>query len=428
MLRTTHLSTLVAALALLGCEKPAATAPAPASTEKPVEHKQPAATPAEKPVAQPTPAAPPAAEPAPAAPSAQVGIEWFAGGLEKALAEAKSSNKLVFANFTAVWCTWCAKMKREVFSAMEVAAALEPVICVSVDFDKQREIADRYLVSDSLPVVIWFNPDGTVRDRINAFQDKPAFLADATRIKSDLGTINDMRRKVDASPADLDQRYELYRRLKAVGEKEGAAAQRAAIEKADPQGDSRAMHHFKYDGLMAAIHAHWAETKSLDLNQIAGLRAFLEVESDPGILWDGWMSMANTHDYFSQQAQAGGDSVEAKKQRGIQRECLAKAWPGIPQDDDNMYNYVSRYASYYWDLRDELSADDKTLLLDMTGSVAKRFESDALIQDLRARALFLAGKKDEAEAACQRAIDLAKQSGQDPRNFEKTLEVIRGGK
>jgi len=422
MPRTTHLCPLAAALVLFACACDKQPAPAPAPASKPVEQTQPAAQPAPPPAAKPQP------EAQPAAPASEGKVEWFVGGLAKALAEAKSSNKLVFADFTAVWCTWCAKMNREVFATQEAAAALEPVICVSIDFDKQREIADRYLVSNALPVVIWFNPDGTVRERIDDFQDKPTFLANVARIKADLGTINHLRRKVETSPSDLDQRYELYRRLQAVGEKEGAAAQRAQIEKADPQGDSRAMHHFKYDALMAEIHANWAETQALDPKQIDGLRAFLEAETDLEILWDGWMSLANTHEYFSQQAEKRGDSVEAKKERGIQRECLANAWAGIPQDDDSLHTYVTRFASYFWDVRDELSAEDKTLLLAMTETVAGRFKSDALVQDLRARALFLGGKKDEAEAACQRAIELAKQSGADPRNFEKTLEVIRGGK
>jgi len=276
--------------------------------------------------------------------------------------------------------------------------------------------------------VIWFNSDGTVRERIELFQDKPTFLANAARIKADIGTINDLRRKVDANPADLDQRYDLHRRLKLVGDASGAAAQRAAIEKADPQGNTRPMHHFKYDALMEAIRAHWAETKELDHKQIEGLRNFLEVEADPQILWDGWMSLANTYQYYGEQAEARSASAEAKKNRSIQREYLARAWRGIPQDDDTLHAHVTAYAALFWDLRDELSADDKVLLLSMTEIAAQRFDADALAQDLHARALYLSGKNDAAQVACERAIELAKKTGLDPQNFEKTLAVIRGGK
>lgn len=356
----------------------------------------------------------------------KVKVPWAAGGLDAALAEAKSSNKLVFADFGASWCSWCMKMDREVFSTDEAKSALEGVLCVSIDYDKHREIAERYLVGRELPVVLWFNSDGSVRERIEGFQNQQAFLANASRIKADLGTINDQHRKVDANPADLDARYELYRRLKAVNDSAGAAVQRAAIEKADAPGNSRAMHHFKYDAIKDAITANWQQTKGLDPKLIQGLWNFMEVETDPELLWDGWMSLANTYKYFGEQAQARGESPEAKKQRSIQRDCLARAWRGIPQDDDTLHAHVTGYAALFWDLRDELSADDKALLLSMTEMVARRFENDALVQDLYGRALFLSGKRDAALAACEHAIEIAKARGEDPLNYQKTLDVISG--
>jgi thiol-disulfide isomerase/thioredoxin len=426
MLRNTLLCFIVAAIALFVWEKQRAT---PAGDGKPAERTQPATQPAAEPKSAAAPVSQPPSQPI-AAPDkpAEGKVVWFAGRLDKALAEAKSSNRLVFADFNAIWCSFCMKMKREVFATDEAATALEPVICVSIDYDKQRDTADRYLVGKELPVMIWFNPDGTVRERIDGSQEKARFLADTERIKADIGTINHERRKVEAHPEDLDERYELYRRLLAVGNRDEAAAQRAEIEKADPQGNSRPMHHLKYDGLMEAIHAHWEEAKELDQKQIEGLRNFLEVESDPGIQWDGWMSMANTYQYYGAQAQSRGESVEAKKQRSIQRDYLRRAWRGIPQDDDTLHEYVTHYAGDFWDLRDELSADDKALLLEMTTLAAHRFDADALTQDLYARALFLQGKPDLAQSACERAIELAKKSGLDPQNFEQTLALIRAGK
>lgn len=380
------------------------------------------------PALQNPPAPAPAPAQRPAAPAkTEVKVKWFAGSLDKALAEAKSSNKLVFADFGASWCTWCMKMNREVFSTDEVAGALEPVICVSIDYDKQRETADRYLVGKDLPVVIWFNPDGTVRERIEFFQSKDVFLSNTARIKADIGTINDLRRKVDAAPADLDQRYELYKRLKAVGDAPGAAAQRAEIEKTDPQGASRAMHHFRYEAIKDAINAYWQQSKSLDPQQIQGLWNFMEVESDPELMWDGWMSLANTYKWWGEQAQARGEAAEAKKQRVVWRQCLGRAWRGIPQDDDTLRGHVTGYASVFWDLREELTAEDKALLLSMTEMVARRLDTEPLVAHCYAQALFLSGKSDAALAACERAIELAKATGQDPQNYQKTLALIGGG-
>lgn len=387
----------------------------------PVLQNPPAPAPAPAPE-QPKPA------PAPAKPAAtQSKVNWFAGGFEKALAEAKSSNKVVFVDFNASWCTWCMKMNREVFSTDEAQAALESVICVSVDYDKHRETAERFLVGKELPVALWLNSDGSVRERIDGFQDKSHFLANSARIKADIGTINDQRRKVDGNPADLDGRYELYRRLKAVGDAAGSAAQRAEIEKADPQGSSRAMHHFKYDGIKEGINAYWQQSKALDPKQIQTLWNFMEVETDPEIVWDGWMSLGNTYKWWGEQAQARGESPEAKKQRGVWRECLGRAWRGIPQDDDTLRGHVTGYTSVFWDLREELSADDKALLLTMNEMTSRRLDSEPLVMYSYAQALYLSGKSDAAQAACERAIELAKATGVDPQNYQKTLELIRGG-
>jgi thiol-disulfide isomerase/thioredoxin len=379
------------------------------------------------PAPAPAPQDPP--KPAPAAPAKpQSKVAWYSGTLEKALLEAKTSNKLVFADFGASWCSWCMKMNREVFSTDEVGAALENVISVSIDYDKQRDTAERFLVGkDGLPVVIWFNSDGTVRERIDFFQDKDHFLANAARIKADIGTINDLRRKIVANPADLDQRFELYKRLKAAGDAAGAALQRAEIEKSDPQGSSRAMHNFKYEALKAEINATWQQSKSLDPKQIQGLWNFMEVESDPELVWDGWMSLSNTYKYWGEMAQARGDAADAKKNRSVQRDCLARAWRGIPQDDDTLRAHVTGYASLFWDLREELSAEDKSLLLTMTEMVARRLENEPVVQHAYAQALFLSNKSDAALAACERAIELGKATGFDPQNFEKTLALIRGG-
>jgi thiol-disulfide isomerase/thioredoxin len=459
MLKPMHSSLFTAALVLVACQNPPASAP---SAQQPVKltpqpaaqtapqvapppaPQQPAPQPAPSPAPQPAPQVAPQPAPEPTAVPAPAGVQdpsptpdskpaevpklpWFEGGLEKALAEAKASKKLVFADFNASWCTWCMKMNREVFANEETVAALASVICVSIDYDKQRETAEKYLVGKELPVVIWFNSDGTVRERIEQFQSRPVFLANTARIKADIGTLNDLRRKVEANPADLDQRYELHRRLKAVGDASGAAAQRAAIEKADPQGESRAMHHFKYEGLHAAIDAHWAQTRTLDPKLIEGLRNFMEIENDPEIMWDGWMSLANTYSYWGEQAKSRGEAPEAKRNRGLQRECLARAWRGIPQDDDTLRQHVTGYTSSFWDLRDELSADDKALLLTMNEMVARRLESEALVQHSLAQALFLSGKTEAAQAACEHAIEIAKATGQDPQNYEKTLALIRGG-
>lgn len=84
------------------------------------------------------PAAPeaPAKEEAPAA----EGIKWHED-LQAALDEAKTSNKLVIADFTGSdWCGWCIKLVNEVFSQKAfIDAVKDKYVFAEVDFPQKKE-------------------------------------------------------------------------------------------------------------------------------------------------------------------------------------------------------------------------------------------------------------------------------------------------
>lgn len=60
--------------------------------------------------------------------------------LDKAQAQAKAENKLVFINFTGSdWCGWCMKLKKEVFDTPEFADyAKTNLVLVEVDFPRRK--------------------------------------------------------------------------------------------------------------------------------------------------------------------------------------------------------------------------------------------------------------------------------------------------
>ncbi len=152
----------------------------------------------------PTPAPAPAPTPAPA-PQAAGKVVWYAKDFDAALKDAKAQNKLVMAFFSSSASPRSVQMAKEAFADERVADALKDVICVQIDVEKPGPEASRYAVTYA-PNVVWLNSDGGLRERISDYRDANTFLGLATRIKMDLGTINELRRKVAAKGEDMRRR------------------------------------------------------------------------------------------------------------------------------------------------------------------------------------------------------------------------------
>jgi tetratricopeptide (TPR) repeat protein len=348
-------------------------------------------------------------------------VHWLEPGLDVALADAKARTKLVLAWFRMDGNEACSRMTLESFSNDQVADALKDVLCVRVDVGKQHDLADRYRVKDP-PVVLWFNSDGSVRDRINGYETTDAFLANATRIQYDLGTINAVRRRVAAKADDLDARLELYTRLKESGDTPGSDEQKAAISKLDPQGVSRASHHLQYERITSEIEQYWAQTGTLDMKRIDDLQTFVELEADPELVWDGWIRLANTHAYLAELSTTGGKFADAKEHRATRRRDLSLAWRAISADRDLVHAWGFSDAALFWDQRDELSPADKEFLLTLTGRLVQVFDAEPQAYDLRARALGIAGKLSDAIEAEKKALELEPAN----KTFQDRLKQLGG--
>lgn len=335
--------------------------------------------------------------------ASQQKLAWAETSLTGTLAQAKSQNKLAMAYFYSTVSAACDRMNNDTFGSDRVAERLKDVLCVRIDYDKQRDIADRYAVKNP-PVVVWFNADGTARERMNGLQTADVFLSNVARIKADIGTINEVRKKIAANGSDLDARFELYRRLKDVGDAHGAEDQKAAIQKLDPDGKSRGSHRFRYEQITKEIESYWDQNRALDMKKVADLQSFVEAETDPEIVWDGWMRLSNTHEYLASQALAQGKADEAAQERSIRRQYLSYAWRGVPEERDVLHEWIFGYGQLLWEQKDELSQADKEFMVTVTARGAQVFDGEALAHDLHARALFISGMRNEAIAEVVKAL------------------------
>ncbi len=86
-----------------------------------------------------------------------------------ALATGKAESKPILLHFTAVWCQWCKKMKRETYADMKVASYLQENFATGwVDTEQYRALAKKYSVN-SLPTLWFLNAEGISMTRIDGF-------------------------------------------------------------------------------------------------------------------------------------------------------------------------------------------------------------------------------------------------------------------
>lgn len=105
-------------------------------------------------------------------------ISWIKS-YEEGLKKAKQLNKPVLIYFWAVWCTFCAKMDREVLSDSEVINAVEKgFVPVLLDVDKEANL--KYL-SDyrvvGTPTFVILKPNGELVRGDVGYKTKEEFLS-----------------------------------------------------------------------------------------------------------------------------------------------------------------------------------------------------------------------------------------------------------
>jgi thiol:disulfide interchange protein len=89
-------------------------------------------------------------------------IQFIEQDWNKALAEAKSTNKLVFIDVYATWCGPCKQLKQKTFTDKKVAEFFnQNFINVSIDAEKGVgvELSNKYAVS-AYPTLIFTNAEG----------------------------------------------------------------------------------------------------------------------------------------------------------------------------------------------------------------------------------------------------------------------------
>jgi len=97
--------------------------------------------------------------------------------LPTALERAGSEKKLVMVDLYTDWCGWCKTLDRTTLSDAGVQRALEGVVSVRLNAEKDgMDLARRFNV-DGYPTILFLNPSGDEVGRIPGYLEPQPFLA-----------------------------------------------------------------------------------------------------------------------------------------------------------------------------------------------------------------------------------------------------------
>src|SRR5260370_271919 len=94
---------------------------------------------------------------------------------DQALARAKLEGKLVFVEFSAVWCGPCQQMKRDTFTNSQVQARLAGYVTLFVDSDRDPLLTRRFRVG-GIPAYFLLRPDLTLAKSGSGYLGAREFL------------------------------------------------------------------------------------------------------------------------------------------------------------------------------------------------------------------------------------------------------------
>jgi len=100
-------------------------------------------------------------------------VEW-SQSFDQAASQAKQANKPLMVDFYTDWCQWCKKLDEDVYTDAQVAELSHEFVCVKVDAEQYRDVADRYKVN-SYPTIIFLNSSGLEVSRIPGYEDAGRF-------------------------------------------------------------------------------------------------------------------------------------------------------------------------------------------------------------------------------------------------------------
>jgi len=94
----------------------------------------------------------------------------------EAMPEAAQQNKPVIIHFTADWCSWCTKMKKQTYTDPAVAEFMRDDFVLAMVNSDENQLLSMYYGVQSLPTIWILDSEGGGITKISGYRDAKAFV------------------------------------------------------------------------------------------------------------------------------------------------------------------------------------------------------------------------------------------------------------
>jgi thiol:disulfide interchange protein len=98
----------------------------------------------------------------------------------------REENLPVMIDFVASWCGWCKELDEEVYTVPEVIQLSHKFVCVRVDGDKEKTVAEHFKI-EGYPTIVFTNSKMEEVHRVPGFMPPDGFIAEMKKALEKIG-------------------------------------------------------------------------------------------------------------------------------------------------------------------------------------------------------------------------------------------------
>lgn len=206
--------------------------------------------------------------------------------VDEARAAAKASNKLIFVDFFAEWCTWCHRFDREIVPSEAFQNATKDMILLRVDTEDRGEgtaFARKYNVS-RLPTFVVLTPQESIAGIIQGYAPATEFVQ---RMNGELAKYQKLKADIKSERTKTpEQRLEIATELTARYEYPSAIPRLQKLATTGPAG-------VREEASYLLGYAQWASGRATDA--VATLTKLLGANGKGDVVERAWLLRAEIY-------------------------------------------------------------------------------------------------------------------------------------
>ncbi|HUR29149.1 MAG TPA: hypothetical protein VM509_13250, partial [Planctomycetota bacterium] len=336
--------------------------------------------------------------------SADGALQWFEGTYAELGAASKREQRPVFVYLWADGDRWCHKMESDVFTAPEIATALEGMLAwKSSGLRGAGQTLAEQLQARAWPVFLFFDSQGNLEERLDDAWSEEEFLAELARVRRGEGTLGDLRRKLAQREGDVELRARYVEKLLALGDHAAHERELAELRKRDVKRATLPLRREVYAERLAAIQKHFDVTREINPGPLV---RFLEEERQPALQFQGLTALAAMHLQRVDELERAQQLQVAVSKRADARAVLTKAAAFVPRSPALRVEFAIQTVSTFASTPPELSAADRAFLTTLAAGAVALDAEDGRTHVAVALAAYCNDDKPAAALALHRALEL----------------------